>query len=303
MRKIKQTVGKILVILLLVISYQIIIEYLEKEDIIEKPAIKEISNLEKYPFQIYFIDVGEADCILIKENNQYILIDAGNNKDGDKIVTFFKSLGIEEFKYVIGTHAHEDHIGGMDNIIRSFNVKHFYMPNVEVDMRTYQEIREVLNKKNIEYETPKIDSIFKLSKTKIKVLWIGDNKEDINSTSIVLKVTYKNTNYLFMADAPIDVEHELLEKDIQSDLIKVGHHGSNHSSSAAFLKKVNPTYAIISVGTPNDYGFPKKVTLDKLERIGSNILRTDELGTIIAASDGNKIYFEYIKTDTNYIEQ
>ena len=303
MRKIKQTVGKVLLIILLIISYQKVINYLEKENKQESIKIEERINIDNYPFQIQFIDVGEADCILINNNKQYALIDAGNNKDGKKLVSYFKSIGIEKFQYVIGTHAHEDHIGGMDNIIRNFEIKHFYMPNVEVDMITYQEIKKELQKKNILYETPKLDNTLTLSNAKIKVLSIGDDKEDINSTSIVLKVTYQNTSYLLMADATSDVEQKILNKNIQSDLIKIGHHGSNHSSSATFLNKVKPKYAIISVGTPNDYGFPKKVTLDKLERIGANILRTDELGTIIASSDGNNIYFNYLKTDTNYIEK
>ena len=303
MRKIKQTVGKVLLITLLIISYQKVLNYLEKENKQESIKIEERINVDNYPFQIQFIDVGEADCILINNNKQYALIDAGNNKDGNKLVSYFKSIGIEKFQYVIGTHAHEDHIGGMDNIIKNFEIKHFYMPNVEVDMITYQEIKKELQKKNILYETPKLDNTLTLSNAKIKVLSIGDDKEDINSTSIVLKVTYQNTNYLLMADATSDVEQKILNKNIQSDLIKIGHHGSNHSSSATFLNKVKPKYAIISVGTPNDYGFPKKVTLDKLERIGANILRTDELGTIIASSDGNNIYFNYLKTDTNYIEK
>lgn len=303
MRKIKQTVGKVLLIILLIISYQKVLNYLEKENKQESIKIEERINVDNYPFQIQFIDVGEADCILINNNKQYALIDAGNNKDGKKLVSYFKSIGIEKFQYVIGTHAHEDHIGGMDNIIRNFEIKHFYMPNVEVDMITYQEIKKELQKKNILYETPKLDNTLTLSNAKIKVLSIGDDKEDINSTSIVLKVTYQNTSYLLMADATSDVEQKILNKNIQSDLIKIGHHGSNHSSSATFLNKVKPKYAIISVGTPNDYGFPKKVTLDKLERIGANILRTDELGTIIASSDGNNIYFNYLKTDTNYIEK
>lgn len=303
MRKIKQTVGKVLLITLLIISYQKVLNYLEKENKQESIKIEERINVDNYPFQIQFIDVGEADCILINNNKQYALIDAGNNKDGKKLVSYFKSIGIEKFQYVIGTHAHEDHIGGMDNIIRNFEIKHFYMPNVEVDMITYQEIKKELQKKNILYETPKLDNTLTLSNAKIKVLSIGDDKEDINSTSIVLKVTYQNTSYLLMADATSDVEQKILNKNIQSDLIKIGHHGSNHSSSATFLNKVKPKYAIISVGTPNDYGFPKKVTLDKLERIGANILRTDELGTIIASSDGNNIYFNYLKTDTNYIEK
>ena len=299
MKRIKRLTVKALLIVILIVSYQLIINYEIKDN---KPKNTINKPTEVYPFQMYFIDVGEADCILIKYNDEYTLVDAGNNKDGKKIVKYLKDLGIEHFEYVIGTHAHEDHIGGMDDIIKNFSIDHYYMPKTEVDMITYTEIKDELNKKGIKYETPKIDKSFKMSQVQFKVLWIDDNKEDINATSIVLKVKYQNTSYLLMADATTDVEHQILEKDIESNLIKVAHHGSNHSSSAVFLKKVNPKYAIISVGTPNDYGFPKQVTLEKLEKLNTLVLRTDELGTIIASSDGNNIYFDSIRTDTNYIE-
>ena len=299
MKRIKSLTVKALLIVFLTVSYQFIINYEVKDN---KPKNTINKPTEVYPFQMYFIDVGEADCILIKYNDEYTLVDAGNNKDGKKIVAYLNELGVEHFEYVIGTHAHEDHIGGIDDIIKNFSIDHFYMPKTEIDMITYTEIKDELNKKGIKYETPKIDKSFKMSQVQFKVLWIDDNKEDINATSIVLKVTYQNTSYLLMADATTDVEHQILEKDLESDLIKVAHHGSNHSSSAIFLKKVNPKYAIISVGTPNDYGFPKQVTLEKLEKLNALILRTDELGTIIASSDGNNIYFDSIRTDTNYIE-
>ena len=299
MKRIKSLTVKALLIVFLIVSYQFIINYEVKDN---KPKNTINKPTEVYPFQMYFIDVGEADCILIKYNDEYTLVDAGNNKDGKKIVAYLNELGVEHFEYVIGTHAHEDHIGGIDDIIKNFSIDHIYMPKTEIDMITYTEIKDELNKKGIKYETPKIDKSFKMSQVQFKVLWIDDNKEDINATSIVLKVTYQNTSYLLMADATTDVEHQILEKDIESDLIKVAHHGSNHSSSAIFLKKVNPKYAIISVGTPNDYGFPKQVTLEKLEKLNALILRTDELGTIIASSDGNYIYFDSIRTDTNYIE-
>ena len=299
MKRIKSLTVKALLIVFLIVSYQFIINYEVKDN---KPKNTINKPTEVYPFQMYFIDVGEADCILIKYNDEYTLVDAGNNKDGKKIVAYLNELGVEHFEYVIGTHAHEDHIGGIDDIIKNFSIDHYYMPKTEVDMITYTEIKDELNKKGIKYETPKIDKSFKMSQVQFKVLWIDDNKEDINATSIVLKVNYQNTSYLLMADATTDVEHQILEKDIESNLIKVAHHGSNHSSSAIFLKKVNPKYAIISVGTPNDYGFPKQVTLEKLEKLNTLVLRTDELGTIIASSDGNNIYFDSIRTDTNYIE-
>lgn len=262
------------------------------------PKKTESTFNEENPFQIQFIDVGEADCILIKSNDEYALVDAGNNKDGKKLVEYFKSLGITKFNYVIGTHPHEDHIGGLDYIIREFDIDSFLMPDVKLDYLTYTEVIDNLNKKNIPLEIPNIDDIYNLNDTVIKVLWL-DNKEDINDDSIVLKVIYKNTSYLLTADISKNVELQLLDKDIKSDLLKVAHHGSQYSTSAQFLKKVDPSFSVISVGKDNDYGFPKQVTLNKLNELNIKTYRTDEQGTIIVSSDGENISFKTIKTDTN----
>ena len=249
--------------------------------------------------EIYYLDVGNADSILIRYHNNNVLIDAGNNEDGEKLVNYFKSLGVENFKYVIGTHAHEDHIGGMDNIINSFNIEHFYMPSTITTTKTFEDVIDSLTKKNIKFETPKIDYKFNIEDIEFKVLYIGDNKEDLNKTSIILKMTYKETSYLFTGDATSETEKEILNKDIKSTVLKVAHHGSQYSSTAKFLNEVKPKYAIIEVGKNNDYGHPKKVVLQKLEKIGAEIYRTDQDGTIHLISDGKNIKIEKINTDTN----
>lgn len=248
---------------------------------------------------VQFIDVGEADCTLISNNGHNMLIDAGNNRDGKLLVNYFKSIGINKFDYLITTHSHEDHIGGMDNIIKSFDIDKFYIPNVSVDNTTYKEVIKSLNNKNINKETPSEDSIIELGNSKLKVLSIRDDKIELNNDSIVLKLYYGNISLLFMGDAPSDIEHSILNKDLKSNVLRVGHHGSRYSSSAYFLYKVHPEYSIISVGNNNDYGHPHKVTLDKLNRINSKIYRTDLDGTIIMTSDGNNISFKTIKTNTN----
>lgn len=249
--------------------------------------------------KIYFIDVGQADCILISNNGQYALIDAGNNGDGKKLVTYFKNLGVQNFQYVIGTHAHEDHIGGMDDIIYNFSISHFFMPDVITTTRTFENVLDALETKGVAFETPSINDTFVMGDIRFTVLWIGRDKSDLNDTSIVVKAIYKNTSYLFMGDATSKIEKNILDKDLSSDVLKVGHHGSQYSSSAQFLKKVNPKYAIIQVGRNNDYGHPKQVVLDKLNKMGVTTFRTDEKGTIIASSDGKNIGFETVQTDTN----
>ena len=300
-KSVKKQLTKALLVLIILVSGYFYTTYFDNKNITKDVTtnVKQTINESSSNLKIYFVDVGQADCILINDNNEYGLIDAGNNEDGEKIVKYFKDLGITKFKYVFGTHAHEDHIGGMDNIIENFQIEHFYMPDVITTTRTFEEVLDALEEKNIAFETPEEDENLTFSDTVFKVLHVGKDKRDLNDTSIVLKLTYKNTSYLFMGDATSSVEKDILDKDIKSDVLKVGHHGSQYSSTISFLKKVSPKYAIIEVGKNNSYNHPKEVTLKKLEDLGTKIYRTDEDGTIILTSDGENMSFETVKTDTN----
>lgn len=257
-----------------------------------KPVQEELSGL-----RISYLDVGQADSILIQVNNEAMLIDAGNNNDGKGLVKYLKDRGINNFKYVVGTHAHEDHIGGMDDVILNFDIEHFYMSDAITTTKTFEDVLDALEEKQIKFETPKTDDEFKLGDANIKVIYVGNDSENLNNSSIVLKLTYKNIRFLFTGDMESSVEKTILDKDIQADILKVGHHGSSTSSSEKFIKIVNPSYAIISVGKDNSYKHPNKKTLNTLEKYNAKILRTDELGTIIFTSDGTQ--FNYTNINTN----
>lgn len=292
---IRNIIGILLFVLLIYIAYGTEIkDYFKKEEKHENVVLN-----DKEEFKIYFIDVGEADCTLIKNNNEYTLIDAGNNHDGLKLVEYFKNLGITKFKYVISTHLHEDHIGGMDYIIKNFDIEHYYMPDVSSEYMTFTEVIDSLKEKSIEWEVPEIDSTFNMGDAKFTVLWISKDEAEINDTSIVLKLEFKNTSYLFTGDATKNVELKILDKDLKSDVLKVSHHGSSDATSSQFLLKVEPKYAIISVAKINDYHHPHDITLKKLNELETKIYRTDKDGTIVLSSDGENYYFETIKTDTN----
>lgn len=260
---------------------------------------KTTPTIKEDELDVYFIDVGQADSILIRNKGHNMLIDAGNNEDGSKLVNYFKSLGIESFDYVVGTHAHEDHIGGMDDVIKNFNINKFYMPDAITTTKTFEDVLDALELKGIGFNTPEVDREFNFSDSKIRTLYVGSDKSDLNDTSIVLKLTYGSNSFLFTGDATSSVERKILDKDISCDVLKSGHHGSSYSSSAQFLRKVNPKYTVISVGVNNIYRHPSQITLDKLEKIGSKIYRTDKDGTILMKSDGVNIKVEKIATDTN----
>ena len=289
-KKITLTYLFLIILLLAFISF-VYISYYDNSN-----AIK-VSNEELRGIKISFLDVGQADSILVQVDNENMLIDAGNNNDGKNIVDYLNKQNITNFKYVIGTHAHEDHIGGMDNIIQSFNIEHFYMPDVITTTKTFEDVLDSLENKKIRFETPNIDDKLNLGEALIDIIYVGNDDNNLNNTSIVLKITYKNMKFLFTGDIEKDIEKELLNKDISANILKVAHHGSSTSSSKSFIKKVSPEYAIISVGKNNSYNHPNKSTLDTLNEYNIKTLRTDELGTIILSSDGEKINYYNIRTN------
>lgn len=249
--------------------------------------------------KVYFLDVGQADSILIQNGDKNMLIDAGNNKDGDKLVKYFEDLGIKKFDIIVGTHPHEDHIGGLDDIINNFEVGEIYMPKVTTTTATFEDVIDAINNKNLKITTPEIGKIFQLGECNFTIISVGANAEELNETSIVLKMIFGEKTFLFTGDATENNEEDMLEKDIQADVLKVGHHGSKTSTSKEFLSKVDPQYAVISLEKGNSYGHPHKETIEKLENKSIKIYRTDEDGTILMKSDGKEIEIETIKTDTN----
>ena len=259
----------------------------------------EISKVNiSHDLEIYFFDVGQADSILIKERDNTVLIDAGNNEDGEKIVDYLKEeLSLSDIDIVIGTHPHEDHIGGLDNIIDSFDIGRIYMPDVISTSKTFEEVLNVIENKKYYVDIPKIDNEIILGNMLFEILYTGNDESDLNNSSIVMKLKFGNTSYLFTGDATDNVEKLILNKNLKSDVLKVGHHGSKYSTTNDFLDKVNPEYAIIMVGEDNSYGHPTKNILDKLNKRNIKVYRTDKDGTIKITSDGNFINVESLNVN------
>lgn len=262
-------------------------------------AKKVVSNSDT--LKVYITDVGQADSILIRDGNYNMLIDAGNNSDGEKLVKYYKELGITSFKYVFASHPHEDHIGGMDDIINNFDIENFYMPDKLSTTKTFEDMLDTLERKNLKYIVPKVNDKLSLNNSNIDVIYVGSDESDINDSSIVLKLNYFSNSFLFTGDLGSNKEKEILNSgaNIKADVLKVGHHGSSYSTASSFLDKVNPSFAAISVGKNNIYKHPASSTLEKLNKKGIKVYRTDLDGTILFESNGKDISVSTFDTLTN----
>lgn len=299
-KKNKQNLPKGISILLIIIAifYSIYEKDIDKTfGLPVTETFKETENTNT--LDITYLDVGQADSILIQNKGHNMLIDAGNNEDGPLLVQYFKEQNITKFDYLITTHPHEDHIGGMDDIINNFDIEKIYMPDVTTTTKTFLDVLEAIEKKNMTYDVPNINQNFTLGNTLFQVIYTGNDKKNLNNSSIILKATFKNTSYLFTGDATSEVEKKILNKNIQATVLKVGHHGSKYSTTTDFLNKVNPKYAIISVGKNNSYNHPNQVTINKLKKKNIEIHRTDQEGSIFLKSDGKTINITSKKANTN----
>lgn len=262
-------------------------------------SVSDSRIIENSGLMVHFLDVGQADSILIQTpDGKNMLIDAGNRDDGDFVVGYLKKNKVKKIDVVIGTHPHEDHIGAMAQVIRSFDVDKIYLPNTINNTKTFEDMLLAIKGKGLKINRAKGGMEIPFSNdAKVMVLAPnGEKYEDLNNYSVVVKITYKNNSFLFAGDAEKTSEEEMIKKgyDLHADVLKIGHHGSTSSTSQEFLKRVSPKYAVIMVGANNDYGHPHKKTLDLLKKNDIKIYRTDINGTIVMVSDGSsiKVYSE-----------
>lgn len=257
----------------------------------------------KAQIKIHYINVGQGDSELIQQKDKNMLIDAGTNASTNSLISYLKKQGIKKIDYLILTHPHEDHIGGADAVINTFAIGIVYMPKITTTTSTFKDVITAMNKKKLKATVPTPGATFKLGSANCMILGpINSNKDDLNTYSIVLRVTFGSSKFMFTGDAQMSNEQDMISKeyDLSADVLKVGHHGSHTSTSDAFLDKVNPKYAVISCGKGNDYGHPHKETVDKLKNKSVKVYRTDECGTIVCTSDGKSISFNVKPGDYKY---
>lgn len=254
--------------------------------VVTEPEKVELSDLI-----VHFIDVGQGDSIFIElPNGEAMLIDAGESSEGDKVATYVFSQGYNTIDYVVASHPHSDHIGGLADVFNTFNIRNFYLNAVETDSDAYDNMmRAVNNSGAYAYNVMAGNVILNIENLLIEVVAPKTTDyEEMNNNSVVIKLTYGNNRFLFTGDAEKS-EEDGIWTNIKCDVLKVGHHGSDSSSSENFLKKVEPTYAVISCGLYNSYGHPTDKVLKRLYERNINVYRTDLQGTIVFTSDGENI--------------
>lgn len=270
------------------------------ENVISKETSPQVQATTDTNLRVHFIDVGQGDSILVQfPDGKNMLVDAGKNGSANAIVNYLKKAGVNRIDYLVGTHPHEDHVGSMDTVIKSFQIGEIFMPRATNNTKTFRDVLQAIKDKGLKVTTAKAGvNIIKADNLTADIIAPHKTEyESLNNHSAVIKITYGKISFLLTGDAEEQSEFEMLASSAvrpQADVLKVGHHGSKSSTSSGFLNAVNPKYAVISLGAGNDYGHPHKVTMDRLSKAGVQVLRTDEKGTIVFSTDGKEI--SYIAT-------
>ena len=305
--KVKNLISSFIITIFLLVSAYFGVDYFQEDLVsknkdISKNETQEVTaqidytnsiNLQNDKLNIIYFYVGQADSTFVKLNNSTMLIDAGNNEDGKMIVNFLNQNNISKIDYLVATHADEDHIGGIDDILNSVKVNQLLIPTVGSSGSDYKNAIEAAKNNNVEIKNPVRGDKFNLDSANIEIMSAleGEDVSD-NDSSIVMQMNYNTTKYLFMGDAEKEVENSRQWQEV--DVLKVGHHGSNSSSSEKFLEQTNPKYSIIEVGKNNSYNLPSSKALTRLKNINTKILRTDmangeEAGSFWITSNGVEI--------------
>ncbi|MEK4647907.1 ComEC/Rec2 family competence protein [Exiguobacterium sp. FSL W8-0210] len=253
----------------------------------EEPPAPTAGQMEVYGF-----DVGQGDSTFIRTKEDAILIDGGNNGKGEDVVRYLQELGVKRLTAVIATHPDADHIGGLDTVLDAFPVDSVYAPRVTHTTETYRDFLLAVKREGVTIKSVKAGLEIPSEAARFTFLApLTDGTQDLNSWSAVLRVEHGQDRFLFMGDAPIRTERQLLESDVDlsTDVLKLGHHGADTSSSLAFLKAVDPKRALISAGKDNAYRHPRPSVLQELKTERITIDRTDQSGTIQYISTGDGI--------------
>lgn len=249
--------------------------------------------------KVHFIDVGQGDSTLIEQSGHFMLVDAGEQDQGEAVVSYLKKQGVKKLDYVIGTHPHSDHIGGLEAVIREFDVQKVMLPEKEHTTKIYERLLDAIADKDLKITLPKVGDSYVLGDASFRIIAPNrDYGDNLNNWSVGIRLAYGKNSFVLCGDAEKESEEDMIAGglNLKADVLKLSHHGSSTSSSEPFMDLVDPDYAVISCGKNNDYGHPHKEILDMLNKRSIQTFRTDELGTVVAVSDGTRVSISGIRT-------
>lgn len=282
MEKLFELIQTILVLLLMIFG---------KGD--AQPAVTTTPLPEGSTMQVHFMDVGQADAALVLCDGEAMLIDGGNKEDSSLLYSYLQAHEVTHLNYVVGTHAHEDHIGGLSGALHAASADVIMCPVTDYDSEAFRDFRKTVQNIGCSITVPKAGDCFPLGAAQVEILHCDPTNDNPNNTGIVLRITHGETSFLFTGDAEREVEEAIMDAgiDVQSTVLKVGHHGSGTSTGYRFLYEVQPAYGVISVGADNDYGHPHDSVTSRLRDADVTVYRTDRNGDIVCISDGNTVTF------------
>ena len=265
------------------------------DDLYQAAGLSSSGTAAEGDVSFHFVDVGQGDCELIKTQNKAVLIDCGEKEYYADVIAYIKSQNIEYLDYVIVTHPHSDHAGGMSYILDEFDIGTVIMPKIKDSVipttNTYVRLLNSIANKDITVEYADAGKEYTLDDVKMTVLSPVQDYDDLNNYSVAVKFVHGENSFLFTGDIEKEAESDIMEKgyDISADVLKIAHHGSSTSSQKSFINAVSPKYAVIEVGSPNSYNHPHKETVERLENKEIVIYRTDLYGNIVFVSDGSTL--------------
>lgn len=278
--------------------------YLEGDITVNEPAQVTQNFIDKdADLSVHYIDVGQGDCSLIVYGDETLLIDAGEAEYGSIVTDYIASLGITQLDYVVATHPHSDHIGGLPQVIREFDIENVIAPKVSDEMiptsSVYEDFLLSLKEKGLRLKAAKPGNVYSMAdinkendNTSFEILGpVGNDYEDLNDWSVILRLDHGDTSFIFTGDAERKAELDVLGSgaDVSADVLKTGHHGSSSSTCEDFLTAVSPKIAIIQCGNGNSYGHPHAQVTELFDEYAVEYFRTDAEGTIVVYSDGKQV--------------
>ncbi|MGM9537498.1 MAG: ComEC/Rec2 family competence protein [Candidatus Onthomonas sp.] len=265
--------------------------YYEAPDLMDQLSPQATQPVDGDGLTVHFLDVGQGDAALLTSGGEHMLIDGGPRSASEELLADLDRLGVERLDYLVATHPHEDHIGGLPDVVETISVEQCWMPDDVADSKIYEDFLLALDEGDVSVTVPEVGDSFAFGDCTVTVLAPLQIADDHNNNSLVLKVVCGETSFLFTGDMEEDEEEDLLaaRSDLSADVLKVAHHGSAYTSSTRFLQQVEPELAVISCGEGNSYGHPHSELIQRLEYLEIPIYRTDLQGEITVSSDGEQL--------------